>query len=124
MCNKCKWATYILRFINSHLSLLFSATGLPSQDSLAGTPLLCFLGLPHLTSDSCFTQGLFLQRLLCPLPALRVMGTPHFRWHSLWGSLHQRHPDLGVEEEVLCTSLACLKCEYFSRQSAENISQV
>lgn len=54
MCNKCKWAMYILCFINSQLSLLLPATALPCQDSSVRPSVLGFLCRLHLISESCF----------------------------------------------------------------------
>lgn len=53
MCNKCKWAMYILCFINSHLSLLLPATALLCQDSSARHAVLGFLCLPHQVPECC-----------------------------------------------------------------------
>lgn len=57
MCNKCKWAMYILCFINSHLSPLLPATALLCQDSSARHAVFGFLCLPLLLSESCFYPG-------------------------------------------------------------------
>lgn len=64
MCNKCKWAMYILCFINSHSSLWLPATALPCQHpSTRPSVLAClffiiiiFLNfcLPHFISKSRF----------------------------------------------------------------------
>lgn len=72
MCNKCKWAMYILHCINSHLSLLLPA--LPCQDSSARPLVLGLLSERHFFPRSISAQP--------TVPSSSSLGDgylPHFR---------------------------------------------
>lgn len=94
MCNKCKWAMYILCFINSHLSLLLPAIALPHQNLSARPSVLGFLCLPRLISESCFYPKSI--SLEATVPFSGSQGTPTLQMvKSFWDCLLQPLPRSG-----------------------------
>lgn len=113
MCNKCKWATYSLCFIDSHLSRLAPATALLCQDPSEGTRYCshCWCQVP---CESCCPRGL---HAATHSSRLQVMDLPTFL-KLLSAAITQ------MREPRTKAFVPSPTCDHRNRPSPENILRV